>query len=251
MEAKKLEAQAAALEKRAQFAVTIEEKRDATKQANDLKLQAMQMRQDMAQSMLAMRGMTMGMTQQNQQQRNDQMIFQREHQLRGDYTKVTKDITDAQRAAQQIMSIVPAQVAKMNAQDQQALIFSFMRMLDPGSVVREAEYASAAKARGVLDTIGNYGTQLQTGKPLTPTQVANMVNLGRTLMESSGQLKQDINTQFEGTARGWGVDPRNFVTGATLRTPDRSQPAPNRASDKPGAPPPDASVDDRGNFYMR
>jgi hypothetical protein len=80
-----------------------------------------------------------------------------------------------------------------------------------------------------------------------------MVKLGHTLMESSGELKRDINAQFETTARGWGVDPRNFVTGGTLHTPGQNPrgPAPNRASDKPGAPPAGASVEERANFYMR
>jgi len=56
----------------------------------------------------------------------------------------------------------------------QAAIFSWMKILDPGSTVREGEYASAKNARGVPDKIMNWYNQAVTGQILTPEQRKEM-----------------------------------------------------------------------------
>jgi len=52
----------------------------------------------------------------------------------------------------------------------QAAIFSWMKTLDPGSTVREGEYASVKNARGVPDRIRNFYNQALSGQILTPEQ---------------------------------------------------------------------------------
>ena len=56
------------------------------------------------------------------------------------------------------------------------LIFSYMKTLDPGSVVREGEQASAQNAAGVPERIRNYYNQLIAGERLSPEQRADMAN---------------------------------------------------------------------------
>lgn len=51
-----------------------------------------------------------------------------------------------------------------------ALIFSFMKLLDPGSVVKETEFANAQNATGVPDQIRNQWNKLKNGERLNPDQ---------------------------------------------------------------------------------
>jgi hypothetical protein len=57
-----------------------------------------------------------------------------------------------------------------SAQGDLSLIFGYMRMLDPGSVVRETEFATAENAAGVPDVIRNMFNRVQTGERLNPEQ---------------------------------------------------------------------------------
>jgi hypothetical protein len=52
----------------------------------------------------------------------------------------------------------------------QAAIFSWMKILDPGSTVREGEYASVKNAAGVEDRVRNWYNRTIEGKILTPEQ---------------------------------------------------------------------------------
>ena len=54
--------------------------------------------------------------------------------------------------------------------DDISLIFGYMKILDPGSTVREGEFATAANAGGVDTRIWNLFNKLKTGERLTPDQ---------------------------------------------------------------------------------
>ena len=57
-----------------------------------------------------------------------------------------------------------------SAPKDQAAIFSWMKILDPGSTVREGEYATAKNARGVPDSIRAWLNQAIDGQILSPEQ---------------------------------------------------------------------------------
>jgi hypothetical protein len=90
-----------------------------------------------------------------------------------------------------------------------AMIFSFMKMLDPGSVVRESEYRTAADARATLTKLQEDGTyvpsafvqwvqRMETGATLLPEQRAQMVELAKEqylsgqerMLESAGEYQR-------------------------------------------------------------
>jgi hypothetical protein len=124
-----------------------------------------------------------------------------------------------------------------SAQRDQAAIFSWMKILDPGSTVREGEYATAKNARGVPERITSLWNQALTGQILTPNQ--------RTLFKEAvepvfqGQVQAALPTikQFLGQEAGLNADgavvpPEDaaLITGLT---------APNSASAKSGVQPGD------------
>tara|TARA_R110000796_G_scaffold179968_1_gene296523 strand:- start:205 stop:1296 length:1092 start_codon:yes stop_codon:yes gene_type:complete len=57
-----------------------------------------------------------------------------------------------------------------------SLIFAYMKMLDPGSVVREGEFANAEKAGGVSEQVRTIYNKVRDGERLSPTQRAKFRN---------------------------------------------------------------------------
>lgn len=60
-------------------------------------------------------------------------------------------------------------------------VFAFMKTLDPRSVVRESEYATAAEAGSLLTRAKNYITKAEKGERLTPEQRQDILMMTRHL----------------------------------------------------------------------
>lgn len=66
-----------------------------------------------------------------------------------------------------------------------------MKILDPGSVVRESELGMAMAATGVEDKVRNYANMVITGEKLTPSQRKDFVELSDKLYNAAaGQFNQ-------------------------------------------------------------
>lgn len=65
-----------------------------------------------------------------------------------------------------------------------SLIFGFMKILDPASVVRETEFANAQNAAGVPDQIRNQYNKIVSGERLNPNQRADFIRQARELAKS-------------------------------------------------------------------
>jgi hypothetical protein len=76
----------------------------------------------------------------------------------------TKDLTDIDVSLSKIHS------AEESAPGDMSLIFNYMKMLDPGSTVREGEYATAEQARGIDSNVLAMYNRAKSGERLTPQQ---------------------------------------------------------------------------------
>lgn len=92
-----------------------------------------------------------------------------------------------------------------------ALIFNFMKMLDPGSVVREGEFATAQNAAGVPDRIVNVYNRMLKGERLNPNQRQDFVSQSRGLMQRQERQYQGIQKQYSDIAKRTGVNPDNTI----------------------------------------
>ena len=97
------------------------------------------------------------------QQRSD--ALQKEYGTR----KEIHDLRQVQAAYYKLDRLLDPNVPP-SAQRDQGAIFSWMKILDPGSTVREGEYATAKNARGVPDKIAGWWNQVVSGQILTPDQ---------------------------------------------------------------------------------
>lgn len=100
------------------------------------------------------------------------------------------------------------------AADDLSLIFSYMKMLDPGSVVREGEFATAQNTAGVPDQVVNAYNKALSGKRLNPTQRDQFTR-------TAGRIVIERRNQFDSTAQEY----RQLAADAGAN-PDRVAPDP-------------------------
>lgn len=92
-------------------------------------------------------------------------------------------------------SLIESAYKKMEAVDETAagdvaLIFSFMKINDPGSTVREGEFATAENSAGVPERIKAQYNKILEGERLTPNQRADFLKQGRN--QANAQIKRQI-----------------------------------------------------------
>tara|TARA_R110000868_G_scaffold93964_2_gene259768 strand:- start:1334 stop:2659 length:1326 start_codon:yes stop_codon:yes gene_type:complete len=80
-----------------------------------------------------------------------------------------------------------------------------MKLLDPGSVVRESELGIAMSAAGRMDRLQNYFTNMMSGQKLTPTQREDFKALSNELYAAAGDAYNKKRKEYEefGTAYGF------------------------------------------------
>lgn len=98
-----------------------------------------------------------------------------------------------------------------------ALIFNYMKMLDPGSTVREGEFANAANAAPLLTRLGvdfNKVEGVWKGNKLTPEQRQDFVTQAFGQYQGAQELFQERASQYETVASQYGFDPKRVIQGS-------------------------------------
>ena len=128
------------------------------------------------------------------------------------YNKVAPMMYAIQDVVNKESSGIPATGA-----DDLKLIFSYMKLLDPGSVVRETEFANAQNAAGIPDVIQNVWNRARSGTRLNPAQRKDFLDSARAAMKNfeAGYSKQ--YKRFEEVARRNGLDTRNVVVSPEVK----------------------------------
>lgn len=98
----------------------------------------------------------------------------------------------------------------------QALITTFNKMLDPGSVVRESEYARTPEGQAKLQQVQGFLDKLkQGGAGLTPKERISMVNTASKLMNAGNDYYNEKRKSYSDMANEYGVKP-SLVVGKDL-----------------------------------
>lgn len=99
------------------------------------------------------------------------------------------------------------------------MIFTFMKALDPTSVVREGEQASAQNAAGVPERVRNVYNNLLTGQRLSPRQRKEFISLANSLVKSGMPEQERRNKYFTDLSNAYNINPslvvREFYPGLT------------------------------------
>lgn len=126
--------------------------------------------------------------------------------LSDDYEKASGDI---QKQISAYNRIVAASKDPSPSGDL-ALIFSYMKLLDPGSVVREGEFATAQNAGTIGDKVTNMYNKILNGERLSPQQRQDFINRSQSLYNSAVQQQRQVDQTFSGRAQQYGI-PSDYV----------------------------------------
>lgn len=92
-----------------------------------------------------------------------------------------------------------------------ALIFSFMKMLDPTSVVREQEFANAQNAAGVPERIRALYNNVLTGERLTPSTRADFLSQTDAIYKGAEREYANVEKQYRGISERQGLPTENTI----------------------------------------
>lgn len=91
------------------------------------------------------------------------------------------------------------------------LIFSYMKVLDPNSTVREGEQATAQNARAIPDSISNLYNNVMTGGKLTPKQRVDFIKKSSAIFQSAETQQKKTTAEFSRLGKMNGIDPKRFI----------------------------------------
>lgn len=120
---------------------------------------------------------------------------------RYDADPIVKNAKDVAQSLQRIISAEDSAVGDLS------LIFGYMKMLDPGSVVREGEFANAQNAAGIPDQVRNLYNRAMSGERLNPTQREAFQRQARTLSAGQRRLLQQTRNRYVQQSKSLNVDP--------------------------------------------
>jgi len=155
-------------------------------------------------------GMNAGSRTNQQDQMRAQRAFTQENALRDDFEKQVKDQRISIGTYPQIEAALtgpPSAASDMRA------IFRYMKILDPTSVVREGEYATARNATGVPARITNIYNQALTGQSLNPQQRVDFLKQAKSERDTALKYFNERGTEFKNRARTYGLNPENVIIG--------------------------------------
>lgn len=118
--------------------------------------------------------------------------------LRGDFR--SEPIYKAHQDVQSAYSQISTSLKQASPAGDLAGATKLMKILDPGSVVRESELGMAMAASGMLDRIENYAQNVIKGTKLTPTQRKDFQNLADTLYAESAKQYNAKRSEYKGIA---------------------------------------------------
>lgn len=91
-----------------------------------------------------------------------------------------------------------------------ALVTSFMKMLDPGSVVREGEFVTAETSTGKFNQMMNLLNKLQTGQRFKDEKERlQFVNLAESFMQAMEKDAKKARKPFESAVKEYELSPEN------------------------------------------
>jgi hypothetical protein len=142
-----------------------------------------------------------------------------ETKFRKEYNDQTKPYQEVKSAYGRVLSSEDSAVGDLS------LIFGYMKMLDPGSVVREGEFATAQNAAGVPERITNIYNKVATGQRLSPSQRESFKGQAKGLYSSALEGEKTVRTGLERISKGYGLNTENIFYSATEQAPAGAPPA--------------------------
>ena len=145
------------------------------------------------------------LTQEQAGQKFDQEKKLRDKWSENKETKTTQQVSVATGKVRTVANSAPSAAGDLS------MVFNYMKILDPGSVVRESEFATAQNATGVPGQVRNVFNRILAGERMNPGQRADFLARAEQLYAVHLDRQQIFNDEFEDLAIRNNLDPQNIV----------------------------------------
>lgn len=146
-----------------------------------------------------------------------------EAKFRKEYSDQTKGYQDVKAAYGRVKASEDSAVGDLS------LIFGYMKMLDPGSVVREGEFATAQNAAGVPERIMNIYNKVASGERLNAGQRKAFKGQAEKLFQTAAEQEKTVRQGIERISKGYGLKTENIFYESTETPPGQIPPGSSNA----------------------
>jgi hypothetical protein len=133
-------------------------------------------------------------------------IYARADKYRSEIAKTNQDFTDIANSWDRIA----ASADDPSAAGDLALIFNYMKMLDPGSTVREGEFANAQNSAGIPTRIRSAYNRARSGERLVEEQREDFFGQAQNIFDASKARADTLQESILGIAEREGI-PRDAI----------------------------------------
>lgn len=131
--------------------------------------------------------------------------FDKERTLNQEYYKRTEGLREATRT----METLKASASAKDGAGDVALITAFMKMLDPGSVVRETEFATGQKTAGLYQELQNALSRAEQGTLLSDNQRQMYINLAQKYLDAAQKEGVAAKRSIDSLVKNYNLNPDN------------------------------------------
>lgn len=140
---------------------------------------------------------------------NQGKAFENEEKLANKYqgeSKAFRDLSDAYQKTNVLFD-----KAKDSAPATLAAATAYMKLLDPGSVVRESELGMALNATGKLDKAANYMNRISKGEVLTDSQIKLFKEATKDVYKAATKQQRLIDKNYKEVAQRNKLNYQNVI----------------------------------------
>ena len=150
--------------------------------------------------------------------------FDTETKLRGEFSKQLGTFADVHDGYGRLIAATKQRQenpGSVSPASDISLVFGYMKMLDPGSVVREGEYATAKNAAGVPERVLNAYNKALTGEFLSDAQRRDFLGQASELYGTARKTAEGVAERYRNLATSYGADPSRAVYLPEMPTPPK------------------------------
>jgi hypothetical protein len=143
--------------------------------------------------------------------------FKQATELRKEFIAVSKDY----QLQNDAIGRIAASAKDPSAAGDLSLIFNYMKVLDPGSTVREGEFATAQNAGGIPDKAIAAYNKVLNGERLSGDQRNDFVNRASKLFKQAGMQHKRREAEYSRLAKQNNLAPENVIVDFTTYQPEQ------------------------------
>lgn len=153
---------------------------------------------------------------------SEKEAFGNEKQLRSEFDKQAKVFDEARLGFEKVQKAAMTE-APTGATDI-ALIFGYMKVIDPTSVVREGEFATAENAGGIGSKLRNTYNKIVKGERLAPSVRQDFVRAARTQFMPYLDRQKNVEDRYSTLSDAYGLDASKVVLSRLPKTGTLARP---------------------------